>query len=467
MQISFESIYQAHIRCRRRKRSTVNTQRFEMNLLDHLVSLQTALQYRTWSPARAVRFVVSQPKAREIYAADYSDRVIHHWLVPQLEALYEPIFVFDCWSNRPNKGTHGAVQRLRDAMRSQTRCGEREGFFIQLDIKNFFNSIHKPTLFSLVQQRLRKAVRSGAMAADVAEHLRWLVHAVLKADPVATAVQKGTIKTFESVPLHKRLGATGVDYGLPIGNLTSQFFANVYVNELDQFIKHQLKCRHYVRYVDDFILLADDASQLKIWFEQISLFLAQNLKLTLKEGLLIKNVNEGANFLGYIVRPTHLLVRRRVKEHLEQRLNRFAKQFIRTKQHAGCTIKVLKTNPAQLAALRAQLASYLGHFKHANSYQLEQSTRRKFQWLDALGCANLMQPKYKAQVAAARQQFPAATLCVEKGNKTEMFAPPTQISQPTAFGFEPNQVSFVQGGLLASGRRARHLVSIQWKLPNV
>jgi RNA-directed DNA polymerase len=463
MQVSFESIYSAHIRCRKRKRSTVNTQRFEIGLIDHLFHLQLALQHRTWSPARSVRFVVSQPKAREIYAADYSDRVVHHWLVPQLETLFEPVFIYDCWSNRKGKGTHGAVERLQNAMRSQTQCGDTTGWFMQLDIKNFFNSIHKPTLFALVQHRLRKAIQEKKVSRTDAERLRWLVHVLLKADPVQHAIAKGSLKSFESVPPHKRLGATGPEFGLPIGNLTSQFLANVYMNELDQFIKHELKCRHYVRYVDDFILLAESPGQLDSWHLQIAIFLRDKLQLVLKAGSVIKPIAEGANFLGYIVRPTHLLVRARVKQHLDDRLQAFEKRFIGHQRRGTGLMRVLKADETHIAKLCSQVASYMGHYKHANCHHLLEHTHRRYEWLRALKHARLRQPRYRDQVQAARRQFPSAVTRFEKGHQTDVYKPLLKPDAQTGCNdLDVLEIFYKQGGYLASGRRARHLTSFTW-----
>ena len=151
--ITFKGLYEAYCGCRRRKRRTQNAQRYEMRLLDNLYETLSALQNRSYSPHRSIRFVAQRPKAREIHAADFSDRVVHHWLVPRLERLFEPIFIHDVYSNRVGKGTHKAVDRLQRfiTLRSQVHSVGNDGWFLQLDIANFFNSIDKPILFKLIQ----------------------------------------------------------------------------------------------------------------------------------------------------------------------------------------------------------------------------------------------------------------------------------------------------------------------------
>ncbi|MCI5196653.1 MAG: reverse transcriptase, partial [Candidatus Electrothrix sp. AW5] len=261
--MDFFSVHKAWLNCRRRKRATPQAQCYEAYLLDNLVETAQELASGSWQPRRPVCFIVNKPKIREIHAAHYRDRVVHHLLVPKLERLYEPIFIHDLHSNRPGKGIHTAVQRLRHCMRSVLRT-QGQAYFLQMDIRNFFNSVDRRILFSLLQHRLRKAVRKGKITEQEAVFCRDSSHIILKQDVGREAYMAASAAEIASVPPHKRLINAGKDKGLPIGNLTSQFFANVYLNELDQFVKHELKCRHYLRYVDDFILLHDNPAQLEL-----------------------------------------------------------------------------------------------------------------------------------------------------------------------------------------------------------
>jgi retron-type reverse transcriptase len=385
MTIEFKELYKAYRDCRRRKRKTVNAQRYEMHLLDNLFETQASLNTRRYQPARCIRFIATKPKAREIHAADFSDRVVHHWLVPRLEKLFEPVFIHDVYSNRVGKGTHKAVDRLQSFMHSVGN----EGWYLQLDIANFFNSVDRPVLFQLLQHRLRKSVKTHekfpadkhAISPEEADALRWLCHVLLRHDSSSHAIYRGNPALLHRVPPHKQLGNMGEYKGLPIGNLTSQFFANVYLNPFDQFIKHTLKCGHYVRYVDDFILLALDKETLLEWREQIRKFLQNTLKLSLKEITEPKRVTTGANFLGYIIFPHYRLVRRRVVGNFWEKLQQFQTELVSGSSKEGYCITLKAT---VIEKLHATLASYHGHFKHANSYRLQQRLWQSFPWLDLL-----------------------------------------------------------------------------------
>lgn len=371
------ALWRAYKACRKGKRAARDTQAYEASLLDKLVSSRDALanvgRSGGWRPSRTFSFVVSRPKLREIHAAPFADRVVHHVLVDRLTRIYEPVFIHDSYANRIGKGTHAAVERLQGFMRQASAGGSQPAYALQLDIANFFNSIHRPTLFRLLQHRLERAVRGNMLAPDEARALQSHCRALLTADPTQGVRRRGAVKLFEQVPLHKRLGALGPGVGLPIGNLTSQFFANVYLNELDQFVKHQLKARWYVRFVDDFVLLHPDPAQLLAWRAQIEEFLATRLSLKLKAQAEPHALQQGTDFLGYVIRPYYRLARRRVVKRLQTCLRAYERAHVR-----GHALEL----PLQAReALRAQLSSYTGHLRHASSHHLWQRTLARHPWL--------------------------------------------------------------------------------------
>ena len=289
---SFENLYRQYLRCRRQKRTTHNALRFEANLEENLVRLREELAGRTYHPSRSVCFVVKQPKFREIFAAEFRDRVVHHVLVEALERIWEPIFLHDSYACRKGKGTHRAVTRLQQSMRRVTHNGTKPGFALQLDIRGFFFHIDQERLFQIIAKRLRD------------ETLLWLARTIIFHDCTEQPVFKTARTLWRHIPPHKTLFGTENRRGLPIGNLTSQFFSNVYLNELDQFVKHRLKVRHYLRYSDDFVLVHGDQAQLLAWRERIEAFLAERLRLSLTDPLARPQpIRNGVDFLGYIVRP--------------------------------------------------------------------------------------------------------------------------------------------------------------------
>jgi len=426
----FPSVYQAYIACRKGKRSSHNTQRYEVRLLDHLVSTSEALISRRWLPARSVSFVCKRPKAREIHAADFADRVVHHLLVPRLDALYEPLFIHDSYSNRKFKGTHVAVNQLQSFMQKVSNNGKRRAYFLQLDIRNFFNRIHRQVLLQLLQERLTKAQNQQRIDSTEYDALFWLCSVLLAGNAAESAIRKGAIASFAAVPVYKRLAHAPEHCGLAIGNLTSQFFANVYLNELDQFVKHKLKCRFYLRYVDDFVLLHESEAQLMLWREQIQAFLTSRLQLELKELSEPVSVSSGCDFLGYVTRPQYKLVRRRVFHHCLEKLDALQQQMVR-QQHKGLSLH-LRTEFRD--KLQASLASYFGHFQHASSFKLEQMLFAKLPWINLLFELNIeekhkLTPRWVAsqvssfqgQISWFQSRFSNFMQLVQVGNRFACF----------------------------------------------
>ncbi len=363
--VPLQSLYHAWRRARRQKVPSHNQLSFDTQWMDGLLQLQEQITAGTWSPRRSTCFIATRPKAREIHAPDFADRVVHHWLVPQLEAIYEPGFIHDSYANRVGKGSHAAVRRAQHYAR-QMHSGQDGGWYLQLDIANFFNSIHRPTLWALLKPRLQRA--------GLPQEAQQVAHALLRRDPTAAGVQvRASAAELAQVPPHKRLINAAPGCGLPIGNLSSQFFANVYLDALDQFVKHDLKAKRYLRYVDDFVLFHRDREQLVEWQACIERFLADRLQLRLKADIRLRPLTDGLDFLGYVIRPTHTLARPRVVTHLQDALSAWEASHVRGDQLHG--------TPADLDHIRTVLASYAGHLQHANTHRLMQRLHRRFPWI--------------------------------------------------------------------------------------
>jgi RNA-directed DNA polymerase len=342
---SFRSIYRNYRKCRRNKRNSINALRFEINAESNIIKLEQQLNKKTYRPSRCILFTAQKPKVREIFASEFKDRVIHHILIEHLASIWEKVFIFDSYACRDGKGTHKAVIRLQAVMRSISKNGNVRAYYLQLDVKDFFISIDKKILFGLVSSKVKDA------------GMRWLAEVTIFSDPTTNYVQCGDPQLHSQIPPNKTLFGKNNERGLPIGNLTSQYFANIYLNELDQFVKHGLKAKYYFRYVDDFVILGLDPEQLAEFRDRIEVFLMDRLKLQLHpKRRKLEPVSSGIDFLGYIVRPNYILARRRVVNNLRAKIKHFK-----------------DANVKDPGALQAALASYLGHFKWGNTYRLTKS----------------------------------------------------------------------------------------------
>lgn len=389
MAFSLRDIDKAYQACRAQKRNKPDAIAYQARLLDHLFATLDSLNHHTWKPSAGTVFITTRPKLREVHAAPFGDRVVQHVLVDVWQPLLEPGWIEHSYANRVGKGTHGAVDALQAMLRSAS-AQFKSVHYLQLDIANFFHSIDLAQLKLRLAALMRKQLKRGRIERSKAVAL-WRATAAILDDPTAArAVKLGPARRFAAVPMHKRLSAQGLGKGLPIGNLTSQFFGNVVLDQLDQFVKHQLKARWYVRYVDDFVLLAPDAETLARWHCAIETFLMDVLQLRLKPGSVAKPIKNGIDFLGYVIRPSYRLARRRVVRRCWSVLKQFELRQWRQTDADGQTICLpWQTNEQKIsmraaAPLQQQLASYIGHFRHAASGRLWARLVHRFSWLNTL-----------------------------------------------------------------------------------
>lgn len=379
---SFENIYKQYLKCRKNKRNTVNALKFEINCEENLIDLKRELDTGSYYPSRSVCFMATKPKLREIFAADFRDRIVHHVLVDYLERIWEPKFIFDSYACRKKKGIHLGIKRLQGFLRKVTRNGSSGAFYLQLDIKNYFMSIDKDILYGIIADKVRD------------ESVLWLAKILIYHDCTKDYVLKGDRGYLNKIAPQKSLFSTKGRKGLPIGNLTSQFFANVYLNELDQFVKHHLKCRYHLRYCDDFVILSEQRDKLIEWKDEIERFLAGRLRLRLnRKRQSFQPVSNGINFLGYIIRPDYLLVRRRVASNMKTRIEQFKVKLI-SEQNGK---RIVKYDYGLLERLRAVIASYFGHMKWANTYNLRRAILERYGFLKEFFSIDngRIKPKYR------------------------------------------------------------------------
>ncbi len=332
---AFENLRQAFRIAARGKRKRGDVAAFEYHLEPNLLSLQADLHAETYLPGTYFNFRITDPKPRLISAAPFRDRVVHHALCRVIEPLWERRFIYDSYACRVGKGTHAALDRCQ----RYARC---HAYVLKCDIEHFFPSIDHALLYR----------QFDALIADPPT-LR-LCQKILDSGAGVHSTSAGPIY-FPGDDLFAALRPRG----LPIGNLTSQFWANVYLNPLDQFVKRELKCRAYLRYVDDFLLFADDKASLHAWRQDLIEFLSA-LRLRLHENqAAVFPVHTGIPFLGWRVYPDHRRLKRRNGVAFQRRFKRLLQEM------AGERISYDQ--------VKASITSWIAHTAHGDTWGLRRS----------------------------------------------------------------------------------------------
>ena len=328
----WENLLLAWARARKGKRGQPPAATFEMNVAQNLLALQEELAEKRYQPGGYVSFHIHEPKRRLISAAPFRDRVAHHALCNVMEPIFERRFIHDSYANRRGKGSHAALDRCQEFAR-------RYPYVLQCDAQQFFPAIDHALLMRSIQRVIVDPELLG-LCERILESGRGVL-----SDEYAMTYFAGD-----------DLFAANRPRGLPIGNLTSQFWANVYLNQLDHFVKRELGCPAYLRYVDDFLLFADDKATLWRWRGEIIDFLA-DLRLTLhEERCHPQPVSEGIPFLGFVVYPQHRRLKRRKGIEYRHRL-----RDLLTAYSAGQT---------DLARVTASVQGWINHVRYADTYRL-------------------------------------------------------------------------------------------------
>jgi RNA-directed DNA polymerase len=343
--LTIEAVFDAYFDCRRTKRNSINQLRFEADAEANLVALYRDLASGNYKIGRSLAFVVTYPKIREVWAAEFRDHVVHHVIYNAISDRFYRRFIRDSYACIPDRGTHDGLRRVTGFARSVTRNWTRPAFFLKADVANFFNSIDRATIVRLAERHIHE------------NWLRDLIRQAALHDPRPGAVMRSPAALFARVPRHKSLLHAPEGKGLAIGNLTSQFFANLYLNELDQYVKHTIKARYYGRYVDDMVLFHEDPAVLNAWYMQMDQFLKSTLGLHLHPGKKhLNRADTGIDFTGFIIKPG--------RTYLRQTSLSACKRRIRGWERKGSPV-----DPETLEQLSQSLNSYLGMLRQVNGYR--------------------------------------------------------------------------------------------------
>ena len=330
---SVERLFEAWFEFRKGKTKRKDVQDFGRHVERNIFRLHRDLVGGTYRHSDYASFFIQDPKVRHIRKACVRDRVIHQALYTVLTRIFEPRFIHDLYSSRPGKGTHAGVNVLSRMTRKVSKNITRPCWALKCDIRKFYDTVDHAVLCDIIVKTISD------------ESAMWLIREV--------------IESFHTE------GTPGK--GLPIGNLSSQVFTNIYLNELDQFVKHSLRVKHYVRFSDDFVLLSESKQRLEETLHAIRHFVQENLRIELHpKKVQIRPLSQGIDFLGYVMLPNHRVLRtstkRRMKRKLSQRLDEYYREEVSSQ------------------SMNQTLQSYLGMLSHADTYKLQMEIKNTCFW---------------------------------------------------------------------------------------
>jgi len=348
---SYDNLDLAFKKARKGKSKQKYVKEFEKDLQNNLLNLKKELLAFEYKPTKLTKFIVRDPKTRVIRKSVFKDRIVHHAVVNILDPIYEKVFLYDNYANRKNKGSLNAINRFDYYKRKISNNGKLvnnsknknmiEGYCLKADLKHFFDSVDQTILIKILKRKIRD------------NNVLWLIKQILEN--------------------HISIGGGGERKGMPLGNMTSQFFANVYLNELDYFVKHKLKVKCYIRYVDDFIILHKNKKVLLEYKRKITNYL-KNLGLELHpDKTKIFSMYRGVTFLGYKLFYYFRLLKKRNVRYFLRRLQRFEERY--------------NENLITSSDVLDSIEGWLAYAIWADSYNLrkriikEINNRFKFNWL--------------------------------------------------------------------------------------
>ena len=351
--IKADELFQAYFDCRSNKRRTANAMAFEVDYESKLIQLLEDINTGKYQPGKSIAFIVNRPVKREIFAADFKDRVIHHLIINKLNPLFEKDFINDSYACRVGKGTHYGIKRVDTFIRRCSKNYKEDGYVLKLDIQAFFMNINRKLLF----EKLHDFILKEYLKPDQKIVLD-LCRKIIFYSPADNCIIKGFKSDWNGLPRSKSLFYTPKNCGLPIGNLTSQVFANFYLNSFDHFIKHDLKVRYYGRYVDDFVIVHKDEEYPESVIPKIKSFLADKLYLTLHpDKIYLQHYSKGVKYLGAVIKPNRIYIANRTKGNFYNSILQHNK-----------TADSHKPDKTELKAIQSSINSYLGIMIHYKSF---------------------------------------------------------------------------------------------------
>ncbi len=327
---SYGNLLEAFKKASKHKTVKPYVQEFEKNLKGNLIQLRIDLLFYSYRPKPLETFILHDPKTRTISKSAFRDRIVHHALCNIIEPLFEKSFIWDSYANRKGKGVLKAIQRFDFFKQKVSKNGCKHFFVLKADVSHYFDTVDHSILLEIVKKKVKD------------KRIIWLIKQILN-------------------NYHTSQGR-----GMPLGNLTSQFFANVYLNELDQYVKHKLQIKYYIRYVDDFVILHNSKMFLEGLKERIEEYLSNNLSLKLhKEKTKVIPMSRGVGFLGFKLFLYHRLLKKKNKRKFLRKMRELEAIYIKRKGNYN--------------VIYDSLEGWLAHAKHANTFKIRTKVVEQFE----------------------------------------------------------------------------------------
>jgi len=335
-------LFQAYYDARKNKRNTINALTFEIDYETKLFELYNDLINGEYEIGPSVCFISKKPVKREVFAADFRDRITHHLIYNYISPIFERLFINDSYSCRVGKGTSYGIRRLNHFIRSCSGNYKKDCYILKLDIKGYFMGIDKEILY----QKITKTING--------DFILQLIEKIIFYDPAKNCIIKGKKEDWLGLSKSKSLFFAGKNKGLPIGNLTSQLFGNVYLNDFDHFAKRYLECKYYGRYVDDIVIVHENKEYLKSIIPVIRKYLKENLFLELHpRKIYFQHFSKGVSFLGAVIKPYRIYIKNRTKGNFYK--------------------KIQQLDTMTASKFLASVNSYLGILKQFDTFKLRKS----------------------------------------------------------------------------------------------
>ena len=367
--LEFSELYDAYVDCLKHKKSTKNAFDFMVDDKAKLFNLYHELITDRYKVGRSICFIVTYPKPREVFAADFRDRIVHHLVINKILPYLETYsFIDTSYSCRVGKGTLYGIESVKNMIKECSENYTKDCYILKCDLKSFFMTINKNILY----KKLISFIKEHNIFPDQNKFAFYksLLNKIIYNEPQNNCIKKGDVDLWKLLPKDKSLFSCDSIHGLPIGNLTSQIFANFFLSDFDHYMVNKFK--YYGRYVDDFVVISNSKQDLINEISIIKKYLSENLQVTLHpKKIYLQHYKKGVTFIGSVIKPNRMYITNKTKGKLYEKLHYYLNQYKKNNQ----------LSLVELKDLRATINSYFGLFSKFNTFKLRRKILKSEEFL--------------------------------------------------------------------------------------